>query len=116
MAREHHTIDLLGIWPPIGKRAHTTEDPVVEGEGTLHGHELGPPGIDALLLGKEAVPANVHAVAVVLDGARYATDCLGLLKDGNLKLFGRTAQKLMRCGDARRTGPDDDDSLQECSN
>ena len=116
MAREHHTIDLLGVRTPIGERACTAKDLVVEGEGALHGHELGPPGIDALLLGKKAMPANVHAVAVVLDGARYAADCLGFLKDGDLKLFGCAAQQLMRCGDTRRTGPDDDDSLQECSN
>jgi hypothetical protein len=40
------------------------------------GHHLQPPAHHAVRLGKEAVTANVHAVALVTDSARDAADLI----------------------------------------
>jgi hypothetical protein len=50
--------------------------------------------------------ANVDAIALVPDGAGDAADTLGAFEDDGPD--SRTAAELKRCGEAGRTGSDDD--------
>jgi hypothetical protein len=81
--------------------------------GGLGRHQVHPPLHHAVALGKEAVPADVHAVALVPDGAGDAADLVRGLNDDGLDV--RAAKQLKRRGQPRRARPYDDCFLPQLS-
>ena len=83
------------------------------GVGRFGRHQVHPPLHHAVGLGEEAVAADVHAVALVTDGARDAADLLrGLQHDGRDV---RVAKELQSGGEAGGTGTNDDGSSRHAS-
>ena len=73
-AGEHHLVAGLRVRPARLQRHVAPKDAIVHRRRALQGHELFPPGHHAVVLGKETVAADVHAVAVVAHGAGDAAD------------------------------------------
>jgi len=71
-------------------------------------HEVHPPLHDAVALGEEAVAADIHAVALVADGAGDAADLIGGLEDDGEDV-GAT-KEFEGGGEACRPSADDDGS------
>jgi hypothetical protein len=82
----------------------------VDGVGRGVGrHEVHPPLHDAVGLGEEAVAADIHAVAVVANGAGDAADLVRGFEDNGLEVC--LPEKFKGCGETRWTCSDDDGSL-----
>jgi len=71
--------------------------------------QVDPPLHDAVGFREEAVPSDVHAIALVANGAGDAADFVTGFEDNGANV-GAT-QKFKRGGEASRTGPDDDSGL-----
>ena len=107
-AREHHLVGALRVGPARFQGHIAAEDAVVHRGRALQGHELFPPGHHAVVLGKEAVAADVHAVAVVAHGAGNAAKGLRFLKDRHRAVPTAVEQFIGRRQSGRARANDDD--------
>jgi len=72
----------------------------------FHGHDVQPPLHNPVGLGKETVTADVHAVALIVDGLGNAPDIARLLKDDGNDV--RPLQQFVGGGQSGRSSSDDD--------
>jgi hypothetical protein len=73
------------------------------------GHQFRPPFHDAIGFGKEAMATDIHAIAVVADGAGDTADALRCFEYDGAHVG--AAQQLKGSGEAGRTGSDNQGSL-----
>ena len=106
-AREHHLVAALRVRAARLQRHVAPKDAIVHRRRALQGHELFPPGHHAVVLGKETVAADVHAVAVVAHGAGDAADGLRFLEDRH-RIVPAALKQFIGRREAGRTGADDD--------
>ena len=84
MALEHHLVAGLRVRTARFQIMMAAELLVVVAGRALQRQGLTPPGHDAVVLGEEPVPADVHPVAVVFDGTRDAAEFAGGLEYGHI--------------------------------
>ena len=73
MPEQHHAVFLLGIGAVLGQRfVVLVKQNIVFRLGTLQRQHLLPPAHDPVVLREEPVSAQIHTVAVILNGLRYA--------------------------------------------
>ncbi len=109
LAREHHALAGLRVGAAVRQDAVAAKQQVVEGGGSLHGHDVLPPVAHAPLFREEPVAAHVHAVAVVRGGARDAAHRVGGLHHPHADLAARAPRELVGCGYARGSRAYDQD-------
>ena len=90
MTLEHHLVFDFRIRSAWLHVVLTAEFPVVIAGSALQRQDFLPPVHDALVLRKEPVTADIHTVAVVLDGAGDAAEFAGRLQHGHIVVFGAT--------------------------
>ncbi len=86
--------------------------PVVFCGGALIGQDLIPPAHHALVLGEEAVPADVDPLVVVMDRLGDAADGISRLQDRHIIAF---SDQLQACSQAGGACADDDCSFHFAS-
>ena len=108
MALEHHLVGGFGVGTARLHVVLTTEFLVVIAGGALQRQHVLPPVHDPVVLGEEAVTADIHAVAVVLDGTRNAAELLRFFEYGHIVCVGAAVvDELPCCGQASRAAAND---------
>ena len=112
VALEHHLVGGFGVGTARLHVVLTTEFLVVIAGGALQRQHVLPPVHDPVVLGEEAVTADIHAVAVVLDGTRNAAELLRFFEYGHIVCVGAAVvDELPCCGQASRAAADDHHGL-----
>ena len=108
VALEHHLVGGFGVGTARLHVMLTAEFLVVIAGGALQRQHVLPPVHDPVVLGEEAVAADIHAVAVVLDGTRDASELLRFFEYGHIVCVGAAVvDELPCCGQASRAAADD---------
>ncbi len=112
VALEHHLVFDLRIGAARLHIVFAMQLLVVIAGGALQRQDLLPPVHDAFVLREEAVATDVHAVAVMLDGAGDAAEFAGRLQHGHVVVLGATVlDELPSGGQASRATTDNHHGL-----
>ena len=77
---QHDSVFLLGVRPSGGQGHFPVQENIVVSGGTLFREHFIPPFIDFGNFGEEAVPAHIHAVAVMVYRLGYAAHGFAFLE------------------------------------
>ena len=108
VTREHHPVFPLRVGAADGKRNVAREHAVVHRRRSLHRHDLLPKRVDLLVLGEEAVAAQVDAASVVANRAGNAADFAAFFQQNDAQLVSALLFEIVGGGEPRRACTDDD--------
>ena len=81
MPFKHNFVDFFGIRTAGNQIMMPSQLLVIIGKLTLQRQSLFPPVHNASIFGKESMTADIHAIAVISDGARNSAELLGGFQD-----------------------------------
>lgn len=112
MALEHDFVGGLRIRAAGLEVVLTTKLLIVVGRSALQRQDVLPPIHHAVILREETMTANIHTVAIVLDGTGDSTEFTAGFEECDVVLIGAAVLKKFVCGgQTRRATTDDYDRL-----